>query len=146
MSDTSEVSFSSWVILELLGHRRLAGKLTEQQIAGHGFLRLDVPSGCDSGVSARYCTLHGACTCPVAKDDGPVNVALDCPLHLIFSQHPQPWSATQFYSPSSVYCMIAASNRPEPATRWELERAERVPGRDVEIEDDDDDDENDFAR
>lgn len=36
--------FAEWVILELMGHRRLAGYLTEQEIAGRGFLRLDVPS------------------------------------------------------------------------------------------------------
>lgn len=36
--------FAGWVILELLGHRRLAGYLTEQQIAGTSFLRIDVPS------------------------------------------------------------------------------------------------------
>ena len=34
-----------WAILELMGHRRLAGHLTEQEIAGHGFLRIDVPDG-----------------------------------------------------------------------------------------------------
>lgn len=35
--------FGSWAIVELMGHRRLAGYLTEQQIAGAGFLRLDIP-------------------------------------------------------------------------------------------------------
>lgn len=35
--------FAGWVILELLGHRRLAGYLTEQEIAGAPFLRLDIP-------------------------------------------------------------------------------------------------------
>jgi hypothetical protein len=30
-----------YAILELLGHRRLAGWLSEQEIAGHGFIRLD---------------------------------------------------------------------------------------------------------
>lgn len=39
-----EPGFEEWVILELLGHRRLAGKLTEQQIGGASFLRLDIPS------------------------------------------------------------------------------------------------------
>lgn len=42
---TDNPTFAEWVILELLGHRRLAGYLTEQQIAGHGFLRLDIPDG-----------------------------------------------------------------------------------------------------
>lgn len=35
--------FGTWAIVELMGHRRLAGYLTEQQIAGAGFLRLDIP-------------------------------------------------------------------------------------------------------
>jgi hypothetical protein len=36
-------TFSEWCVLELMGHRRLAGKVTEVQIAGAGVLRLDVP-------------------------------------------------------------------------------------------------------
>jgi hypothetical protein len=44
MTETDVKStFAEWVILELMGHRRLAGYLTEQEIAGEGFLRLDVP-------------------------------------------------------------------------------------------------------
>ena len=39
MSDTLQ----GWYIVELMGHRRLAGYLTEQTIAGAGFLRIDVP-------------------------------------------------------------------------------------------------------
>jgi hypothetical protein len=35
-------AFGEWVILELMGHRRLAGWLTEQEIAGKGFLRLQM--------------------------------------------------------------------------------------------------------
>ena len=42
MSD--DTTFDTWAIVELMGHRRLAGRLTEQQIAGDGFLRLDIPS------------------------------------------------------------------------------------------------------
>jgi hypothetical protein len=37
-------TFDEWAILEIMGHRRLAGRVTEQEIAGRGFLRLDVPS------------------------------------------------------------------------------------------------------
>lgn len=36
--------FETWAILELMGHRKLAGYLTEQEIAGQGFLRIDVPT------------------------------------------------------------------------------------------------------
>lgn len=38
----AQESFGEWVILELMGHRRLAGYLTEQEIAGKGFLRLQM--------------------------------------------------------------------------------------------------------
>jgi hypothetical protein len=83
--------FATWAIVELMGHRRLAGWLTEEQLAGAAFLRLDVPAA-----------------------DG------------------QP-AATQYYSPSSVYCITptteeiaraaAAVGRPAPIQRWELPRA-----------------------
>ena len=32
-----------WAILELMGHAQLAGKVTEVQLAGKGFLRVEVP-------------------------------------------------------------------------------------------------------
>lgn len=41
--EVSETSFAEWAILELMGHRRLAGYVTEQQIGGSGFLRIDIP-------------------------------------------------------------------------------------------------------
>ena len=108
MTETTEApAFSEWCILELMGHRRLAGLVTEQQIAGHGFLRLDVPGEGDA------------------------------------------WSASQWYSPTSVYCItptteeiarkLAAGNRPRPAARWELEPVKPQPD-DGEDEDEDEDD------
>jgi hypothetical protein len=36
-------SFEGWAIVELMGHRRLAGRVSEEQIAGAAFLRLDIP-------------------------------------------------------------------------------------------------------
>jgi hypothetical protein len=80
------------MVLELMGHRRLAGLVTEVEIGGASFLRLDVPGE------------HGE------------------------------WRATQFYSPSAVYCMtpttegiareVAERNQPEPVHRWELKAIE----------------------
>ncbi len=32
-----------WAIVELMGHNRIAGKVSEQTIAGQAFLRVDVP-------------------------------------------------------------------------------------------------------
>lgn len=42
MSDSAP-SFDQWCVVELFGHQQLAGKVTEQVIAGTGFLRVDVP-------------------------------------------------------------------------------------------------------
>lgn len=80
--------FEGWVVLELMGHRRLAGRMREQQIGGASFLRLDVED--EAGT----------------------------PL------------ATQYYSPSAVYCItptteeiaraFASRGFDGPVTRWEL--------------------------
>ncbi len=35
--------FEEWAILELMGHRRLAGKVTEATIGGGAFIRIDIP-------------------------------------------------------------------------------------------------------
>jgi hypothetical protein len=35
--------FEGWAILELMGHRKLAGLLSEQTIGGAAFIRIDVP-------------------------------------------------------------------------------------------------------
>jgi hypothetical protein len=50
MGDT----FAEWVILELMGHRRLAGWLSEQEIAGAPFLRLDVPAAIDGFTATQF--------------------------------------------------------------------------------------------
>jgi hypothetical protein len=88
-------TYAQWTILELMGHRRLAGWVTEQEIAGKGFLRIDIPG-------------------------------------------PDGATATQFYSPDSVYGMtptteeiarrLAANNVPAPVARWELAPEESTPG------------------
>lgn len=33
-----------WAIVELMGHQRMAGQITEVTVAGHGFIRIDVPA------------------------------------------------------------------------------------------------------
>lgn len=45
MAEKTAAEAIGWAILELMGHRRLAGYVTEQDIAGQGFLRLDVFEG-----------------------------------------------------------------------------------------------------
>ncbi len=42
--------FAEWCIVEMMGHRRLAGYVSEVELAGKGFLRLDIPAdGGDPG-------------------------------------------------------------------------------------------------
>lgn len=50
--EATKNGFESWVILELLGHRRLCGYLTEETIGGCSFLRIDVPV--DGKVVTQY--------------------------------------------------------------------------------------------
>jgi len=42
--DEQKQKFETWGLLELFGHQRLAGRMTEQSIAGTGFVRIDVPA------------------------------------------------------------------------------------------------------
>jgi hypothetical protein len=39
----SDKGFEGWAILELMGHRRLGGLLSSEEIAGAAFIRIDVP-------------------------------------------------------------------------------------------------------
>jgi hypothetical protein len=39
----SERGFDSWAIVEVMGFKKLAGHVTEQQVAGASLLRVDVP-------------------------------------------------------------------------------------------------------
>lgn len=36
-------AFRAWALVEVMGHRKLAGEVSEQVIAGAGFIRVDVP-------------------------------------------------------------------------------------------------------
>jgi hypothetical protein len=40
----SDDAYEGWCVLELMGHRRLAGYVRTEDIAGQAFLRLDVPA------------------------------------------------------------------------------------------------------
>jgi hypothetical protein len=40
---SEKTTFEAWCIVELFGHQRIAGKCSEQNIAGVNMLRVDVP-------------------------------------------------------------------------------------------------------
>lgn len=51
-----EQKFEAWGLLELFGHQRLAGRLTEQTIGGVHFVRIDVPPVDDVQEYTRFFT------------------------------------------------------------------------------------------
>lgn len=60
----SEKTFEEWAILELMGHRRLAGKISEYTIGGASFIRIDVP-----GAATQFYTPAAIyCITPIAED------------------------------------------------------------------------------
>jgi hypothetical protein len=114
-----------WAIVELMGHRRLAGFVTEQEIAGQSFLRLDVP---------------GPAHPEDDEDDGPA-VSLKGGFE---------GGVTQFYSPQAVYCItpttqdiavtLGRRSSPAPVSRYELEPPKPDPWHDSDDEEMPDDD------
>lgn len=96
MSDDQTPTFEGWAFLELMGHRRLAGYLTEVTLAGSAFVRIDVPDP-DGGDQARATQFYapGAvyCITPTTEE-----------LALQFSRKAQP----------------------APVSRWELERPKTI--------------------
>lgn len=50
----SRATFEGFCILELMGHRRLGGYVREEEIAGHGFLRIDVPAIGERAAMTQY--------------------------------------------------------------------------------------------
>jgi hypothetical protein len=51
--------FESWVIVELFGHSQIAGRCSEQNIAGTNMLRIDVPETDKNPPFTRFLG-HGA--------------------------------------------------------------------------------------
>lgn len=43
--NAAQEKFEAWAIVELFGHQRVAGRLSEQAIGGETFIRVDVPHG-----------------------------------------------------------------------------------------------------
>lgn len=119
--EAAEKTFEGWAILELMGHRRLAGWVEEVQLAGHGMIRLDVPEH----------PWQNGCTCGSAAPDS-TNHELHAPHCQMFrvpdEEKPADVYATQFYSPAALYCLtpttepVARSirSRPAPVHAFEL--------------------------
>lgn len=92
----SDEAFEGWAIVELFGHRRLAGHVQEVEMFGGRRLRLDVPA-------------------PEGKD-GPAFVA---------TQY-YAGSAVYCLTPTdeATARAVAAASQPAPVQRWELPQLE----------------------
>ena len=111
-----EAKFSEWVVLELMGHRKLAGLLTEQEIAGHGFLRLEVPGAPEEPPWHKL------------REDELAD-GHECGYYCRKAR-PAVAPTTQFYAPSAVYAItpttedvarrMMAGLRYEPVSRYEV--------------------------
>ena len=83
MSVSDEPAFEGWAILELMGRRRLAGKLSEATIGGSKLIRIDIPLPTGDvtqfyGGSAVYCitpTTEGTARRAAARLEAPAPVS-----------------------------------------------------------------------
>lgn len=125
----------SWAIVELMGHVRLAGRLTEEERFGSKMGRLDIPTGekhCTE-LSAAWCHIHGDCKCD--REDSMNDP--DCPLHCDSSTHGDIVGerfVTQYFGGGSVYRITAvteavarqiakASSDVAPVKPWDYPKA-----------------------
>jgi hypothetical protein len=43
MTEKNQETFDQWAVVEVFGHKRVAGRVTEATIGGQSFVRVDVP-------------------------------------------------------------------------------------------------------
>jgi len=54
MKEEAESKFDSWALVELFGHQKIVGRVTEATIAGGAFLRVDVPAFEENKAFTRF--------------------------------------------------------------------------------------------
>lgn len=60
--------FEGWAILELMGHRKLAGYVSEQTVGGAAFLRIDVPGAGGEKTTQLYAPAAIYCITPTTEE------------------------------------------------------------------------------
>ena len=63
-----ETKFDEWAILELMGHRRLAGKVSDAVIGGGAFLRIDIPGEDGKQTTQFYSPGSVYCITPTTEE------------------------------------------------------------------------------
>lgn len=54
MSEKAGNSFNEWALVELFGHQKIVGKVSEAALAGGAFLRVDVPAVAENKAYTRF--------------------------------------------------------------------------------------------
>lgn len=53
--ESTKPAFNEWALVELFGHQKIVGKVSEASLAGGAFLRVDVPAqGADKPAYTRF--------------------------------------------------------------------------------------------
>ena len=98
--DNELKKFNEWCILELLGHRRVAGKVTEATIGGGSFIRIDMPMKDGKTSTQFYSPGSIYCITPTTEEIAR-GVALHCQPEPVqrweFPQLQQPEQEVQVY-------------------------------------------------
>jgi hypothetical protein len=69
MSSKTEGMFEGWVILELMGHRKLGGYLQEETICGKAMARIDVVNVEGAPIATQFYSPDSIyCITPVTQD------------------------------------------------------------------------------
>jgi len=67
--EKSDSIFEEWGILELMGHRKLAGLVKEETIGGASFIRIDIPDGKGEFQATQFYNLSAVyCMTPTSKE------------------------------------------------------------------------------
>lgn len=107
-------TFDIFAIVELFGHSRIAGRVTEQVIAGQGFVRVDVPELPSRGAFTRLfgpgaiysitpVNEQTACAAAQSMQVEPVNVYLALPRRTSEDDIETDWKKTDFSDESDDY-------------------------------------------
>lgn len=95
--------FAGWAILELMGHKRLAGYVTEVEFAGSAMIRIDVP-GDEDGDTATQLYNSSAMYCLTPTDEATARaVAKTCTM--------APVTRWEIEAPARRAAAIEAANR-----------------------------------
>jgi hypothetical protein len=111
--------FEQWVILELMGRQKIAGKATEAVVAGAGFIKIDVPET----------TRHPAFTRFVSPSSiyaiNPVDEATARHQAERINEAPiQQWDVTEFMRKSNEKALTQVATSPYPKDEYEHEEEE----------------------